>query len=174
MIDGQLLSLAATVLDRCRARGLTVATAESCTGGLVCAALTAIAGSSDVVDRGFITYSNDAKHDMLGVPRGILEQYGAVSRECATAMAEGALARSSASIACSITGIAGPGGGTSEKPVGLVYLACAARGRPTQCQHLLLLDRNRTQIRLESALTALRMIAAQADLFPATGANDPS
>jgi nicotinamide-nucleotide amidase len=174
MIEEELLSLAADILGECRAKGILVSAAESCTGGLVCAALTAIAGSSDVVDRGFVTYSNDAKHEMLGVSREILSKHGAVSRECAVAMAEGALARSKASIACSITGIAGPGGGTPDKPVGLVYLACAAKGRTTQHQRLLLKDRNRAGVRLDSALAALRMISAQADLLPAAGAKDPT
>jgi len=174
MIDQELLSLAAVVLDKCRRRGITLTAAESCTGGLVCAALTAIAGSSDVVDRGFVTYSNDAKHEMLGVSHDLLKKHGAVSRECAVAMAEGALAHSSASIACSITGIAGPAGGTPEKPIGLVYLACAAKDRPTTDARLLLPERDRTGIREESALTALRMIADQADLFLAAGASDPS
>jgi nicotinamide-nucleotide amidase len=174
MIDQDLVTRATEVLDKCRVRGIMVSSAESCTGGLVCAALTAIAGSSDVVDRGFVTYSNEAKHEMLGVSRDILKKYGAVSQECAVAMAEGALARSKASIACSITGIAGPGGGTPDKPVGLVYLACAAKGRPTQHRRLLLPNRDRTGVRHESALTALQMIDDQAGLFPATGARAPS
>jgi nicotinamide-nucleotide amidase len=174
MIDEELLSFATEVLDKCRARGIMLSVAESCTGGLVCAALTAIAGSSDVVDRGFVTYSNDAKHEMLGVSRDLLKKHGAVSRECAIAMAQSALAHSHASIACSITGIAGPGGGTPEKPVGLVYLACAAKDRPTTNVRLLLSERDRAGIRQESVLTALRMISDQADLFLAAGASDPS
>jgi len=174
MIDEELLSLATKVLDKCRARGIMLSAAESCTGGLVCAALTAIAGSSDVVDRGFVTYTNDAKHEMLGVSKDILRKNGAVSQECAVAMADGALARSKASIACSITGIAGPGGGSAEKPVGLVYLACAAKDRPTQHKRLLLPDRDRAVVRLESALAALQMINDQADLFPEAGAKEPS
>jgi nicotinamide-nucleotide amidase len=118
---------AARVLDACRLRGLKIAMAESCTGGLVTAALTEIAGSSDVVDRGFVTYSNAAKEAMLGVQAAILERYGAVSREIAEAMAAGALAMSDADLAIAITGIAGPGGGSAEKPVGLVHFAAAAR-----------------------------------------------
>lgn len=169
MIDSELQILAASVLDACRTRKLKLATAESCTGGLVSAALTAIAGSSDVFDRGFVTYSNTAKREMLGVPSELLVRYGAVSRECALAMAEGALANSLATIACSITGIAGPGGGSPEKPVGLVYLACAARGLATTHQRLLLLDHDRTEIRYASALTALRMIENQARVAPALG-----
>ena len=174
MIDEQLIALATEVLDKCRNKGIMLSAAESCTGGLVCAALTAIAGSSDVVDRGFVTYSNDAKHEMLGVSREILKQHGAVSPECAVAMAEGALPRSRASIACSITGIAGPGGGTPDKPVGLVYVACAAKGHQTRHQRLLLSGRDRTTIRQKSALTALLMIRDQADLVPTAGASDPT
>jgi len=174
VIANELLALAAEVLDQCRGKGIMISAAESCTGGLVSAALTAIAGSSDVLDRGFVTYSNDAKHEMLGVSRDILKQHGAVSPECAVAMAEGALARSKAKIACSITGIAGPGGGSPEKPVGLVYLACAAKDRPTKHQRLLLTGKDRAQVRLESAIAALRLIGTQADLFPEAGAKAPS
>src|SRR4051812_31598393 len=118
-------ALSRSVLDLCRARKLTVATAESCTGGLVAGALTDIAGSSDVVDRGLVTYSDRAKHDLLGVPADILARHGAVSRETAIAMAQGALARSSVGLAVAITGIAGPGGGSDAKPVGLVHFAAA-------------------------------------------------
>ncbi len=118
---------AAAVLDACRARGWQVATAESCTGGLVAGALTEIAGSSDVVDRGFVTYSNLAKHQMLGVPAATLEAHGAVSRETAEAMARGALGASAAHLAVAITGVAGPGGGSPDKPVGLVHFAAASR-----------------------------------------------
>jgi len=127
VIDDALRAAAKRVLDLCRARGLKVATAESCTGGLVAAALTEIAGSSDVVDCGFVTYSNAAKQAMLGVPEATLKRYGAVSAETAAAMAAGALKNSQADVAVAITGIAGPGGGTTEKPVGLVYFAAASR-----------------------------------------------
>ncbi len=119
---------AGAVLAAFRERGWMLATAESCTGGLIAAALTAVAGSSDVVDRGFVTYSNAAKTDMLGVPAVAIEEHGAVSEVVARAMAEGALARSAATVAVSVTGIAGPGGGTAEKPVGLVWFGCAVRG----------------------------------------------
>ena len=122
------------VLDLARARGLTIATAESCTGGLVAAALTDVAGSSDVVDRGFVTYSNAAKEAMLGVPSATLKRHGAVSAETAAAMAAGALQNSPADLAVAITGIAGPGGGSKEKPIGLVYFAAANRnGRRLAC-----------------------------------------
>ncbi len=121
-----ILAAAKAVLDACNRRGLKVATAESCTGGLVAAALTEIAGSSSVVDRGFVTYSNDAKREMLLVPLDVLDDKGAVSRETAEAMALGALRNSHADIAVAITGVAGPGGGTRAKPVGLVHFAAAS------------------------------------------------
>src|SRR5215470_19348684 len=129
MIDEAMRDRAACVLDACRTRGLTVATAESCTGGLVAGALTEIPGSSDVLDRGFVAYSNAAKQRMLGVAAVILERHGAVSREAAESMAAGALGASGsgAQLAVAITGIAGPGGGSTEKPVGLVHFAAAVR-----------------------------------------------
>jgi len=127
VIGPRLRAAAERVLDLCRARGLMVATAESCTGGLVAAALTEIAGSSDVVDRGFVTYSNAAKEAMLGVPPATLKRYGAVSAQTAAAMAAGALRYSQANLSVAITGIAGPGGGTRTKPVGLVHFAAASR-----------------------------------------------
>ncbi len=128
MIDDAMLARAEGVLAACRAAGLKLATAESCTGGLVAAALTAIAGSSDVVERGFVTYSNAAKTELLGVPAELIAADGAVSEAVARAMAEGALARSRADIAVSVTGVAGPGGGTATKPVGLVWFGLARRG----------------------------------------------
>ncbi len=118
---------ASAVLEAARARGLKVATAESCTGGLVAGALTEIAGSSDVFDRGFVTYSNEAKQQMLGVPAATLQEHGAVSRQTAEAMARGALGRANADLVVAITGIAGPGGGGPGKPVGLVHFAAASR-----------------------------------------------
>ena len=120
--------LASTVLEACRKGGLKLATAESCTGGMVAAALTDIAGSSDVVERGFVTYSNEAKTELLGVPATMIATHGAVSAQVATAMVQGALARAPVDIAVSITGIAGPGGATAGKPVGLVYFAVARKG----------------------------------------------
>lgn len=125
--DPGIDSLATIVLETCRTHGLRVATAESCTGGLVAGALTGIAGSSDVVERGFVTYSNEAKTEMLGVPAAMIAAHGAVSEEVARAMATGALQHSRADIAVSITGIAGPGGATATKPVGLVHFGCALR-----------------------------------------------
>lgn len=127
-----LLASAAAVLDACRARGWRVATAESCTGGMVAALLTEIAGSSDVVERGFVTYSNEAKAEMLGVDPALIASHGAVSEAVSRAMADGALARSRADLAVSITGVAGPGGGSAAKPVGLVHLALAQCGGSTR------------------------------------------
>ena len=127
MIDRTLRAKATQVLKVFRARSLKIATAESCTGGLVAGALTEIAGSSDVVDRGFVTYSNEAKEAMLGVPAATLKRYGAVSTETAAAMAAGALKNSEADVTVAITGIAGPGGGSVQKPVGLVHFAVASR-----------------------------------------------
>ena len=146
------------VLDLCRARGLRVATAESCTGGLVAGALTEIAGSSDVVDRGFVTYSNEAKQAMLGVPAATLKRHGAVSRETAAAMVKGALKNSLADIAVSITGIAGPGGGTKQKPVGLVYFAAARRGGKRLAQRRLYGNIGRSRVRAVSVSQALTML----------------
>lgn len=119
---------AAILLAACRERGEKIATAESCTGGLVAALLTEVPGSSDVVERGFVTYSNEAKIGLLGVPAGLLAEHGAVSAEVARAMAEGALRHSLADLSVAITGIAGPGGGTAAKPVGLVHFCAARRG----------------------------------------------
>ncbi|KYB44854.1 damage-inducible protein CinA, partial [Brucella anthropi] len=119
------------VLNACRKHCIMIATAESCTGGLIAGALTDIAGSSDVVDRGFVTYSNEAKNEMIGVPMDLINQVGAVSKEVAIAMAEGALNNSRAGISIAVTGIAGPGGGSAEKPVGLVHIASARKGFAT-------------------------------------------
>src|SRR4051812_10935585 len=123
MFSPEVLMLAETVLREARNRGWLLASAESCTGGLIASALTAIPGSSDVVERGFVVYSNRAKTELLDVPVEIISEYGAVSAEVARAMADGALANSAADVAVSCTGVAGPGGGTEAKPVGLVYLA---------------------------------------------------
>jgi nicotinamide-nucleotide amidase len=128
MLLPDILARVPLVLDTFRARGWKLATAESCTGGLIAAALTSVAGSSDVVERGFVTYSNEAKTEMLGVPAALIAAHGAVSPEVAAAMAAGALAHSRADVTVSVTGVAGPGGGTAEKPVGLVWFGCAVRG----------------------------------------------
>jgi nicotinamide-nucleotide amidase len=128
MFDAEISALAEEVLDAARAAGLTIATAESCTGGLVAAALTSVAGSSDVFERGFVTYSNAAKADLLGVDPALIAIHGAVSHEVALAMATGAVGHSKAELVVSVTGIAGPGGGSPDKPVGLVYFGTALRG----------------------------------------------
>ena len=128
MVGSDVLAEAEALLALLRQRGLVVATAESCTGGLIAAALTSVAGSSDVVACGFVTYSNAAKTAMLGVPPDVLQAHGAVSEVVALRMAEGALARSEAALAVAVTGIAGPGGGSAEKPVGLVWFGAARRG----------------------------------------------
>ena len=151
-------STAKHVLELCRARGLRIATAESCTGGLVAAALTEIAGSSDVVDRGFVTYSNEAKAELLGVPLSTLKRYGAVSAQTAKAMAAGALKNSHAHIAVSITGIAGPGGGTKQKPVGLVHFAAARRGGRSIARKKLFGAVGRSRVRQLSVVEALKML----------------
>ncbi|QPC41577.1 CinA family protein [Kaustia mangrovi] len=161
MFDRDVIMEAKEVLDLCRSAGLKVATAESCTGGLVSACLTDIAGSSDVVERGFVTYSNDAKMELLGVPADMLTAHGAVSEQVARAMAEGALERSHADIAVSVTGVAGPGGGTQDKPVGLVHLACARREQATDHRRMMFGDQGRQRIRILSVRTAFVLIANQ-------------
>jgi nicotinamide-nucleotide amidase len=158
MIDDAIRDAAVRVLDACRLRGLTVATAESCTGGLVAGALTEIPGSSDVVDRGFVTYSDAAKEAMLGVPGATLAQHGAVSRATADAMAAGALAMSTVHIAVAITGIAGPGGGSAEKPVGLVHFAAAARDGRRIHREKRYGDIGRGAVRTHAVAEALAMI----------------
>jgi nicotinamide-nucleotide amidase len=155
-------ALARSLLDLCRMRKLTIVTAESCTGGLVAGALTEIPGSSDVVDRGFVTYSNEAKHAMLGVETATLATFGAVSKETAVAMAVGALEQADANLSVSITGIAGPGGATPGKPVGLVHLAVASRdGRIThkECRFGAI---GRGQVRQQSVIEALKMLMEMA------------
>lgn len=154
---------AADVLERCRDRGWMIVTAESCTGGLIAAALTAVPGSSDVVDRGFVTYSNAAKIAMLGVPAALIEAHGAVSAAVAAAMAEGALARSDAHVAVSVTGVAGPGGGTAEKPVGTVWFGLAVRGGAVTTLHRLL-PGDRDSVRGASVDQALRLLAQAGEL----------
>jgi nicotinamide-nucleotide amidase len=159
MIDDALLAEAEALLAACRARGWVLATAESCTGGLIAGALTAIAGSSDVVDRGFVTYSNAAKTEMLGVPAELIDRVGAVSEPVARHMAEGALARSRAHAAVAVTGIAGPGGGSAGKPVGLVWFGLALRGGATRgASHVFPGDR--AAVRRATVAEAFAMIRA--------------
>jgi nicotinamide-nucleotide amidase len=146
------------VLEACRARGWILATAESCTGGLVAGVLTDIAGCSDVFDRGFVTYSNAAKQQMLGVPAATLREHGAVSAETAQAMAHGALARAKASLTVAITGVAGPGGGTSAKPVGLVHFAVATRDGALLRREKRFGDLGRAEVRRKSVDEALDLL----------------
>jgi nicotinamide-nucleotide amidase len=161
MFDNELLTRAEQLLSRCRARKLLLATAESCTGGLVIGLLTEIAGSSDVVDRGFVTYSNAAKQQLLGVPEDLLNHYGAVSEEVARAMAEGALARAKVDLAVAVTGVAGPGGGSAAKPVGLVHFAAAAKGRAILHVRREFGDVGRQEVRLRSVDLALTLLEQQ-------------
>jgi nicotinamide-nucleotide amidase len=156
--DAVLRRAAKRVLDRCRATGLMIATAESCTGGLVAGALTEIAGSSDVVECGFVTYSNSAKQKMLGVPAAMLARHGAVSPQTAAAMAKGALNNSKADLSVAITGIAGPGGGSKGKPVGLVYFAAARRGGDLVARRRLFGKIGRSRVRRESVVQALLLL----------------
>jgi nicotinamide-nucleotide amidase len=158
VIDDETRALAARVLDAYRARKWTVATAESCTGGLVAGSLTEIAGSSAVVDRGFVTYTNESKAEMLGVPEATLIAHGAVSRPVAEAMAQGALTRSSVSCTVAITGIAGPGGGSAAKPVGLVHFAAAARDGRLIHREQRYGEIGRSEIRRASVIEALNML----------------
>ena len=152
---------AAALLGKCRARGIKITTAESCTGGMVAALLTSIAGSSDVFDCGFVTYSNEAKIGMLGVSPGVIAEFGAVSRECALAMVHGAILKSAATLAVSITGIAGPGGGSTTKPVGLVHFACARRNGATLHREERFGDIGRDAVRKASVEVALDLLEAQ-------------
>ncbi|MGV2818383.1 CinA family protein [Phyllobacterium sp. SL163] len=149
---------AIAVLEACRARGILLATAESCTGGLIVASLTDIGGSSDVVDRGFITYSNEAKHAMLGIPMDVITAHGAVSEEVALAMAAGALQHSRAGIAVAVTGVAGPGGGSAAKPVGLVWFGVALKGQAPQAVRHVFPDQGRASIRQNAVETALDLV----------------
>jgi len=153
-----LLPLARALIARCTDQRLTIATAESCTGGLVAGVLTEIAGSSAVVDRGVVTYSNAAKSALLGVPADVIARHGAVSETVARAMAEGALVRSTATLVVAITGIAGPDGGSAEKPVGLVHFAAAARGGALNHVRCLFPDEGRSAIRLAAVRQALTML----------------
>jgi nicotinamide-nucleotide amidase len=154
----EVLYAATTLIKLCIERKLTIATAESCTGGLVAGALTEVAGSSAVLDRGFVTYSNNAKQQMLGVPAETLKDYGAVSRQTADAMAQGALEKAKVSLAVSITGIAGPGGGSADKPVGLVHFAAVSRDGTTLHAAMRYGDIGRLEVRRKSVLQALRML----------------
>ena len=158
MFDIEIERLAQAILAAARAKGWTVATAESCTGGLVAGALTGIAGSSDAFHRGVVTYSNEAKTALLGVPADLFPSVGAVSAEVARAMAEGALAGSGAEVAVGVTGIAGPGGGSAEKPVGLVWFGLARKGAETLTQEMRYGDLGRGAVRMAAVRTALDLL----------------
>ena len=162
MIGPEVLAQAAAVLAAARSRGERIATAESCTGGLIAATLTAVAGSSDVVDRGFVTYSNAAKTELLGVPADLIARIGAVSEAVARAMADGALARSQAQVAVAVTGIAGPGGGTLDKPVGLVWFGLARSGGDVLTWSRVF-SGDRAAVRKATVVAALAALAAAAD-----------
>ena len=156
-ISEGLADRATAILDLYRAQNLMIAAAESCTGGLIAASLTEIAGSSDVVDRGFVTYSNEAKNEAIGVDMALIKAHGAVSAEVATAMAAGALTHSRADTAVAVTGIAGPGGGTTEKPVGLVFIGGARLShRPLVERHIF--DGDRNQVRYATVLRAFDVL----------------
>jgi nicotinamide-nucleotide amidase len=161
MFDAETLGLARSVLDACRARGWHLATAESCTGGLVVAALTAIAGSSDVVERGFVTYSNEAKSQLLGVPLETIATHGAVSAETAAAMARGALVHAPVDLAISVTGVAGPRGGSAAKPVGLIIFGLARRDGAWRTERHVF-SGSRAGVRQAAVRAALRLLEAEA------------
>lgn len=163
MFDAALIARATALLQTCRAKSLKIATAESCTGGLVAALLTEIAGSSDVFERGFVTYSNAAKNQLLGVSESLIDVCGAVSPEVARAMADGALTHSKADIAVSITGVAGPGGGSDLKPVGLVQFGCARRMKPIRSEERRFGDLGRARVRLASVDIALQLLEEAAN-----------
>jgi nicotinamide-nucleotide amidase len=158
MFPPDLIARAEHLLTTAKAGGVRIATAESCTGGLIAALLTEIPGSSDVFGRGFVTYSNKAKEDMLGVPAATLRQHGAVSEAVARIMAEGAIRNSTAQLSVAVTGIAGPGGGSDEKPVGLVHIAVARAGEPTLHRECRFGDIGRGKVRLASVEAALEML----------------
>jgi len=163
MFPVDLLQLAEEFLHVCRQKSLTVCTAESCTGGLIAALLTEIPGSSDVLDRGYVTYSNAAKHDDLGISLELIERFGAVSEEVARAMASGALAASAADIAISVTGIAGPAGGSPDKPVGLVHFAYARRGKTALHERHVFAEKGRHAIRMRAVQSAIELAKRQAE-----------
>jgi len=158
MFSPDLLARAEKLLADARAKGLKITTAESCTGGLIAGLLTEIAGSSDVFERGFVTYSNQAKEEMLGVPAALLRQHGAVSEAVARMMAEGAIRNSTAQLSVAVTGIAGPGGGSDDKPVGLVHIAAARAGKATQHRECRFGDIRRSTVRLRSVEIALTLL----------------
>lgn len=166
VLPAQLVDLARRVIEANRSAGRRIAVAESCTGGLVAAALTEIAGSSDVFDAGFVTYSNEAKQQLLGVSQDVIETFGSVSVACAWAMAQGAIAKAGADVAVAITGIAGPGGGSENKPVGTVVFALAEKGATKAdmvADRKEFGDLGRAGVRLQAALCALELLLPEAE-----------
>ena len=161
MFSDRLINLALLVSDDARQKRLRICTAESCTGGLLAGLFTELAGSSDVFERGFVTYSNHAKQEVLNVPGDVMADYGAVSEVTARAMAEGALEASRANVAIAITGIAGPGGGTRMKPAGTVHIACTRENRAILHEMHNFGDIGRSQVREETLVAALNMLAQQ-------------
>jgi nicotinamide-nucleotide amidase len=159
MFSGTHIAQATALLAQLRTSGLTLVTAESCTGGLIAGVLTEIAGSSDVLERGYVTYSNAAKCEALGVPANLIADHGAVSAEVARAMAQGALKHSRADIAIAVTGVAGPGGGSDEKPVGLVHIAATRRGFSVKHQEHRFGDLGRSDVRQATITAALKLAA---------------
>jgi nicotinamide-nucleotide amidase len=155
-LPDDIASLAAETIAALKTAGITVATAESCTGGLIAGALTSVSGSSDVVYGGFVTYANEAKIAMIGVPFGMLRQFGAVSKEVAMAMADGAIAAAGTHLAVAVTGIAGPDGGTADKPVGLVHFSVATEGGTTHLKKVF--PGNRDEVRHATVVQALRLV----------------
>ena len=170
MLDDDIVEAAKRLMTVCKRKNLLVATAESCTAGLVAGTLSEVPGVSSILDRGYVTYSNEAKHDMLGVPREILAQYGAVSRETAEAMVRGVLGRSRVDLAVSVTGIAGPDGGSAEKPVGLVHFGAATRTGKLSHAEMRYGDIGRANVRKKSVLQAFLMLH---ELAEGEGANPP-
>ncbi|MCH7629976.1 MULTISPECIES: CinA family protein [Novosphingobium] len=167
LLPADIVDLARRVIEENAARGRTLAVAESCTGGLVAAALTEIAGSSAVLDRGFVTYSNESKHELLGVSMDVIDTFGAVSIAVAWSMAQGALKHSGADVAVAITGVAGPGGGSDNKPVGTVVFARAERGEDPEAVNAELKffenARTRSEVRREAAICALELLLPAAE-----------
>jgi len=162
MLPPEITDRATEIITLYTKAGLMVTTAESCTGGIIIGSLTEVSGSSSVVDRGFVTYSNEAKNELIGVDMAMIDEHGAVSHQVAQAMAVGALARSNADAAVSVTGVAGPGGGTAEKPVGLVFMGGARKGRGSIVQKHLF-NGDRSAVRQATVLAALAMFKTLAD-----------
>ena len=172
LIDDPIFGRAEALIEKGASAGIMVATAESCTGGMIAAAISDVAGSSSLLDRGFVTYSNEAKAEMLGVSMDDIERDGAVSQTVAAAMAEGALARSNADMTIAVTGIAGPSGGSADKPVGLVWFACACSWAPTLVTSCQFDDNGRAYIRHHTVLYALDILLDTLDSRPAPDNDD--